>query len=94
MDSTGSITHPVTSSPGTGEGGGARMPSPGVDPRTGRAIPIPDREWADRMAALDRELAEIDSRDDEPHEAALEFLRQIDEGRRIQGRPPAFDGYY
>jgi hypothetical protein len=70
------------------------LPPPGVDRQTGRALPISDEEWAARMATLDSTLAEIDAEDDEPHEATIEFMRHIDEERRLQGRPPAFEGMY
>jgi hypothetical protein len=46
------------------------------------------------MEALTRELAEIDAQDDTPDELYDEVLRGIDEERRRQGRPPAFEGEY
>jgi hypothetical protein len=46
------------------------------------------------MEALTRELAEIDAQDDTPDEVYDEVLRGIDEERRRQGRPPAFEGQY
>ncbi|HEX8203987.1 MAG TPA: hypothetical protein VF590_26160 [Isosphaeraceae bacterium] len=70
------------------------LPPPGVDRQTGRAIPISDEERHRRYEDLKRRLAEIDAEDDEPHEATIEFMRNIDEERRLQGRPPAFEGYY
>lgn len=70
------------------------LPRPGVDRQTGRAIPISDEERHARYEDLRRRLAEIDAEDDEPHEATIEFMRNIDEERRLQGRPPAFEGYY
>jgi hypothetical protein len=65
-----------------------------IDPRTGRLRPISDEEWRARMEALTRELAEIDAQDDTPDEVYDEVLRGIDEERRRQGRPPAFEGQY
>ncbi len=47
-----------------------------------------------RYQALTRELAEIDAVDDTPDEVYDEFMRGIDEERRRQGRPPAFEGCY
>jgi hypothetical protein len=73
--------------------GESPLPSPGVDRRTGRALPVPDGEWAGRMAALGRELDEIDAEDDTPEEVYEQIFRDIDEERRRQGRPPAFEGY-
>jgi hypothetical protein len=72
----------------------AEWPYRDVDPRTGRLRPISDEEWRDRMESLTRELAEIDANDDTPDEIYNEVLRGIDEERRRQGRPPAFEGYY
>ena len=46
------------------------------------------------MEELTRELAEIDAEDDTPDEVYDEVMRNIDEERRRQGRPPAFEGYY
>lgn len=76
------------------EPGRAEWPYRDVDPRTGRLRPIPDEEWRARMADLTRELAEIDAQDDTPHVVYDEVLRGIDEERRLQGRPPAFEGHY
>ena len=70
------------------------LPPPGVDRQTGRALPISDEERHARFEDLRRRLAEIDAEDDEPHEATIEFMRNIDAERRLQGRPPAFEGYY
>jgi hypothetical protein len=66
------------------------LPPPGVDRNTGRAIPISEEEWHQRLASLEHELAEIDAQDDTPEEVYDQFLRDIDEERRRQGRPPAF----
>jgi hypothetical protein len=65
-----------------------------VDPRTGRLRPIPPEELQARYEALRRELAEIDAQDNTPDEVYDEVLRGIDEERRRQGRPPAFEGHY
>jgi hypothetical protein len=65
-----------------------------IDPRTGRLRPISDEEWRARMEALTRGLTEIDAQDDTPDEVYDEVLRGIDEERRRQGRPPAFEGQY
>ena len=46
------------------------------------------------MEELTRRLAEIDADDDTPDEVYDEVLRSIDEERRRQGRPPAFEGCY
>ena len=70
----------------------AEWPYRDVDPRTGRLRPISDEEWRARMEALTRELAEIDAQDDTPEEVYDEIERGIDEERRRQGRPPAFEG--
>lgn len=71
----------------------AEWPYRDVDPRTGRLRPISDEEWRARMEDLTRELAEIDARDDTPDEVYDEVLHDIDEERRLQGRPSAFEGY-
>jgi ribosomal protein L29 len=65
-----------------------------VDPRTGRLRPISPEELQARYEALRRELAEIDAQDNTPDEVYDEVLRGIDEERRRQGRPPAFEGHY
>jgi len=76
------------------------VPKPGhrrrqdVDPETGRLRPISAAEWQARMEELTRRLAEIDAQDDTPEEVYDEFMRNLDEERRRQGRPPAFEGYY
>ncbi len=56
--------------------------------------PISAAEWQARMDELTRRLAEIDAEDDTPHEVYDEFMRNLDEERRRQGRPPAFEGCY
>jgi hypothetical protein len=72
----------------------AEWPYRDVDPRTGRLRPIPPDELQARYEALTRELAEIDAQDDTPDEVYDEVFRGIDEERRRQGRPPAFEGCY
>lgn len=72
----------------------AEWPYRDVDPRTGRLRPISAEEWRARMEDLTKELAEIDAQDDTPDELYDEVLRGIDEERRRQGRPPAFEGEY
>jgi hypothetical protein len=84
----------TASPPGAGEPPPAEWPYRDVDPRTGRLRPISDEEWRDRQEHLTRRLAEIDAQDDTPDEVYDEVLRGIDEERRRQGRPPAFEGYY
>jgi hypothetical protein len=81
-------------SPQAAESPFTEWPHRDVDPRTGRLRPISDEEWRARMEALTRELAEIDAADDTPDEMYDEILRGIDEERRRQGRPPAFEGQY
>ncbi len=71
-----------------------RFPSPGVDRNTGQALPISERDWQERVAALERELIEIDRQDDTPEESYERFMRELDEERCRQGRPAAFKGYY
>jgi len=71
-----------------------RLPRPGVDRNTGQAIPISEIEWQERMAALEQDLVEIDQQDDTPDEVYEQFMRDLDEERSWQGRPPAFQGYY
>jgi ribosomal protein L29 len=65
-----------------------------VDPRTGRLRPISPEELQARYEALRRELADIDAQDNTPDEVYDEVLRGIDEERRRQGRPPAFEGHH
>jgi len=71
-----------------------RLPQPGVDRNTGQAIPISETEWQERIAALEQELIEIDQQDETLEEVYEQFMRDIDEERSRQGRPPAFQGYY
>ncbi len=73
----------------------AEWPYRDVDPRTGRLRPISAEELRARYGGADSEaLAEIDAEDDTPEEVYDEVLRGIDEERRRQGRPPAFEGCY
>jgi len=65
-----------------------------VDPETGQLLPISAEEWQARMEELTRRLAEIDAADDTPQEVYDTVMRNIDEERRRQGRPPAFEGCY
>jgi hypothetical protein len=67
---------------------------PDVDPQTGHLRRISEEEWQARYEELTRRLAEIDAEDDTPEEVYDEFMRNLDEERRRQGRPPAFEGYY
>jgi len=71
-----------------------RLPRPGVDRNTGQAIPLSEIEWQERVAALEQNLIEIDQQDDTPEEVYEQFIRDLDEERSRQGRPPAFQGYY
>jgi hypothetical protein len=77
---------------------GNRMPvrlwPPDVDPRTGRLRSISAEEWRARQEELTRRLAEVDAEDETSEEVYDEFMRNFDEERRRQGRPPAFEGYY
>jgi hypothetical protein len=67
---------------------------PDVDPQTGQLRRISAEEWQARQEELTRRRAEIDAEDDTPEEVYDEFMRNLDEERRRQGRPPAFEGYY
>ncbi len=71
-----------------------QFPRPGVDRNTGQAIPLSEIEWQERVAALEQNLIEIDQQDDTPEEVYEQFIRDLDEERSRQGRPPAFQGYY
>jgi hypothetical protein len=85
------------STTGPTEAGESRLPEwpyRDFDPRTGRIRPIPAEEWQARMEELTRLLDEVDAADDTPDEVYDEVLRGIDEERRRQGRPPAFEGCY
>jgi hypothetical protein len=65
---------------------------PDVNPVTGRIRPISAEEWDAREEELTKQLATIDAEDDTPDDVYAEFMRNLDEERRRQGRPPAFDG--
>jgi hypothetical protein len=71
-----------------------RLPRSGVDRNTGQAIPISDTEWQERVVALEQDSIEIDQEDDTPEQVYELFMRDLDEERTRQGRPPAFQGYY
>jgi hypothetical protein len=43
---------------------------------------------------MKRRLAEIDAADDTPMEVYVQVMRNVDEERRLRGRPPAFEGCY
>ena len=74
-----------------GPAGPQLLPLSGVD-ATGRALPVPDDDWAARQEWLTRELDAIDAGDDTPVEVYDQFLRLVDEERQRVGRPPAFGG--
>jgi hypothetical protein len=67
---------------------------PDVNPVTGRIRPISAEESDARQEELTKQLATIDAEDDTPDDVYAEFMRNLDEERRRQGRPPAFDGCY
>jgi hypothetical protein len=67
---------------------------PDVDSTTGRIRPISAKEWQARQEELTRRLAEIDAEDETPEDVYDEFMRNLDDERRRQGRPTAFDGCY
>ncbi|HEV3168254.1 MAG TPA: hypothetical protein VGZ22_29895 [Isosphaeraceae bacterium] len=74
---------------------GARpSPTPGVDLASGRAIPISDEERRARFEDLKRQLEEINAKDHSSEDEYVQFMRNLDEERRLQGRPPAFEGYH
>ena len=66
------------------------LPKPGVDRKTGRALPISDEEWTKRMDRLKRELERIDAEDDDPPDTYERMVREINEDRVRSGRGPAF----
>jgi hypothetical protein len=70
------------------------QPHPDIDPVTGRIRPISPEEWQARQEVLTRQLAKIDVEDDTPDEVYDEFMRNLDDERRRQGRPTAFDGCF
>jgi hypothetical protein len=91
---TSELPPPTTDSTGADESPSAERPYRDVDRRTGRLRPISDEEMQARYEEYKRRLAEIDAEDDTPEEAYDQFMRNIDEERRRQGRPPAFEGCY
>jgi hypothetical protein len=95
--SEGSVTDMSPSVPGrptTGTPAPVRRWPPDVDPQTGHLRRISEEEWQARQEELTRRLAEIDAEDDTPDEVYDQVMRNIDEERRREGRPPAFEGYY
>jgi len=87
-----SPSSPSPSIAGTREHAHRRRPD--VDPETGRTRSISAEELRARQEELTRRLAEIDAEDDTPDEIYDEFMRNLDEERRRQGRPPAFEVCY
>src|SRR5262245_5086232 len=87
-------TSPGSPGPCAGNPVPVRRWPPDVDPQTGRIRSISAEEWQARQAELTRRLAEIDAQDDTPEEVYDEFMHNLDEERRRQGRPPAFEGHY
>jgi hypothetical protein len=90
-------TGPFPASPSGSSAGNrvlVRRWPPDVDPQTGQLRRISDEEWRARQEELTRRLAEIDAEDDTPEEVYDAFMRNLDEERRRQGRPPAFEGHY
>ncbi len=71
-------------------GADRKLPRPGVDRDTGQAIPISETEWQERLAALKQNLIEVDQHDETPDDLYEQFMRNLDEERARQGRPPAF----
>jgi hypothetical protein len=65
-----------------------------INPETGQIRAISAEELNARHAELTRRLAEIDAEDDTPEEVYDEFMRNLDDERRRQGRPPAFENCY
>jgi hypothetical protein len=65
-----------------------------IDSITGRIRPFSKEEWQARQEELTRRLAEIDAEDDTPDDVYDDFMRNLDEERRRQGRPIAFEGCY
>jgi hypothetical protein len=65
-----------------------------IDPETGQIRPISAEELQARHEELTRRLAEIDAEDNTPPEVYDDFMRNLDDERRRQGRPPAFENCY
>jgi hypothetical protein len=65
-----------------------------VDLATGRIRPISVEALRTRQEELTRRLAEIDAEDSTSDVKYDEFMRNVDEKRRRQGRPTAFEGCY
>jgi hypothetical protein len=89
-DASSSISH--TPSPSVDERGPLRQSD--VDLETGRIRPISAEEWQARQADLTKRLAVIDAEDGTSDDLFDEFMRNLDEERRRQGRPAAFEGCY
>jgi hypothetical protein len=70
------------------------QPHPDVDLVTGRIRQLSTEEWQARQDELTRQLSKIDAEDDTPDAIYDEFMRNLDDERRRQGRPTAFDGCY
>ena len=67
------------------------LPKSGVDPVTGRALPITQEELDARWADYMRRLAEIEASDEkDPPGTWLRMAREINEERALEGRGPAF----
>ncbi len=71
-----------------------RQHQPDFDLVTGRIRAISTEEWQARQADLTKRLAVIDAKDETPDDVYDEFMRNLDEERRRQGRPAAFEGCY
>jgi len=65
-----------------------------IDPETGQIRPISAEELQARHEELTRQLAEIDAEDNTSPEVYDDFMRNVDDDRRRQGRPPAFENCY
>ena len=61
------------------------LPKSGIDPKTGRALPISEEELRERWERLERELAKIDAEDDDPPMSLEEFKSQMNDERRREG---------
>ena len=89
---------PAAFASGPGEAGrleGSERHWQGIDPRLRQDWrQVSAEEWRSRHEEYKRAIAEIDAQDETPDEVYDEVLRNIDEERRRQGRPPAFEGCY
>jgi hypothetical protein len=84
-------TSPTSPNTNTGNRVPLRRWPPDLDPQTGRLRSISAEESQACLEELTRRLAEIDGEDDTPEEVYDEIMRNLDEERRRQGRPPAFE---